>query len=121
MNNNAHAAPSTSDGTNQGRIDPAARRAYLIGGGIASLASAAYLIRDGGVPGRNISILEETDVIGGSLDGDGPPEHGYVIRGGRMFTEEAYTCMFNLLSLIPSLTTPGSSVKEEIYEFNSRV
>ncbi|MGA3035783.1 MAG: oleate hydratase [Terracidiphilus sp.] len=27
------------------------RRAYLVGGGIASLASAAYLIREGGIPG----------------------------------------------------------------------
>jgi myosin-crossreactive antigen len=26
---------------------------YLVRGGIASLACAAYLIRDGGIPGRN--------------------------------------------------------------------
>ena len=95
--------------------------AHLVGGGIASLASAAYLIRDGGVPGENICIYEETDVLGGSLDGEGSPEHNYVIRGGRMFTEEAYTCMFDLLSFIPSLTTPGKSVKDEIYEFNARI
>jgi oleate hydratase len=96
-------------------------KAHLVGGGIASLASAAYLIRDGGVPGENICIYEETDVLGGSLDGEGSPEHDYVIRGGRMFTEEAYTCMFDLLSFIPSLTAPGKSVKDEIYEFNTRV
>ena len=34
--------------------------AYLVGGGIASLASAAYLIRDGSIPGENTYILEET-------------------------------------------------------------
>lgn len=28
----------------------------LIGSGIASLAAAAYLIRDGGVPGENITF-----------------------------------------------------------------
>lgn len=95
--------------------------AHLIGGGIASLASAAYLIKDGGLPGRNICIYEETGVVGGSLDGEGSPEHNYVIRGGRMFTEEAYTCMFDLLSFIPSLTAPGKFVKDEIYEFNARV
>jgi oleate hydratase len=38
-----------------------------------------------------------------------------------MFTEEAYTCMFDLLSFIPSLTAPGKSVKDEIYEFNARI
>lgn len=101
--------------------DPAKTKAYLVGGGIASLASAAYLIRDGGVAGTNITIFEETGVVGGSLDGEGSPEHNYVIRGGRMFTEEAYTCMFDLLSFIPSLTAPGKSVKEEIYEFNARI
>jgi len=32
-------------------------KAYLVGGGIGSLA-AAFMIRDGGLPGGNISILE---------------------------------------------------------------
>jgi oleate hydratase len=109
-------APQESDSAERSKT-----KAYLIGAGIASLASAAYLIRDGGLPGQNICIYEETDVVGGSLDGEGSPEHNYVIRGGRMFTEEAYTCMFDLLSFIPSLTAPGKSVKEEIYEFNALV
>jgi len=95
--------------------------ANLVGAGIASLASAAYLIRDGGVKGKNICIYEETDAVGGSLDGEGSPDHNYVIRGGRMFTEEAYSCTFDLLSFIPSLGTPGKSVKEEIFEFNAMV
>lgn len=96
-------------------------KAHLVGGGIASLASAAYLIRDGDVPGANISIYEETDILGGSLDGQGSAERGYVIRGGRMVTEEAYTCMFDLLSFIPSLSAPGKSVKDEIWDFNAKV
>jgi oleate hydratase len=33
-------------------------RVYLIGSGIAPLASAVYLEKDAGVPGRNIQILE---------------------------------------------------------------
>jgi oleate hydratase len=93
-------------------------RAYLVGGGIASLASAAYLISVGGVPGENIHIFEETRRFGGSLDGAGSPEAGYSIRGGRMFTYEAYTCTFDLLSFIPSLGDPLVSVKDEIYAFN---
>jgi myosin-crossreactive antigen len=84
-------------------------KAYLVGGGIASLASAAYLIRDGGLKGSNICIFEETALLGGSLDGSGSPDHGYVIRGGRMFTYEAYTCTFDLLSFIPSLTDPAKT------------
>jgi oleate hydratase len=112
----APSAPQESDRAHRNKT-----KAYLIGAGIASLASAAYLIRDGGLPGQNICVYDETDVTGGSLDGEGSPEHNYVIRGGRMFTEEAYTCMFDLLSFIPSLTAPGKSVKEEIYEFNALV
>ena len=50
--------------------------AYLVGGGIASLACAAYLIRDGGIPGRKIRIFEESGLLGGSLDAQGSPERG---------------------------------------------
>ena len=46
---------------------------YLVGGGIASLAAAAFLIRDGDIAGHNITILEESGKIGGSLDAAGPP------------------------------------------------
>jgi len=35
---------------------------YLIGSGIASLASAVYLEKDAGVPGKNILILERSTV-----------------------------------------------------------
>ncbi len=93
-------------------------RAYLAGGGIAALASAAYLIRDGGFGGQDIEILEDAPQLGGSLDGAGDARDGYVIRGGRMFTYEAYTCTFDLLSFIPSLGDPGATVRDEIYRFN---
>ncbi len=43
--------------------------AYLLGGGIGSLAAAAFMIRDGGFSGENIFILEAKPVLGGSLDG----------------------------------------------------
>ena len=101
--------------------DRAATKAYLVGGGIASLASAAYLIRDGGVAGYNISIFEESGTLGGSLDGSGSPENGYIMRGGRMFTDEAYTCAFDLLSFIPSLNDSKKTVREEIREFNQAI
>ncbi|NVN85201.1 MAG: oleate hydratase [Rhodopseudomonas sp.] len=92
--------------------------AHLVGGGIAALASAAYLIRDGGVPGGNITIYEETAKLGGSLDGSGSAKPGYVIRGGRMFTYEAYTCTFDLLSQIPTLDDPSKTVSDDIHAFN---
>src|ERR1700750_191996 len=79
------------------------RQVYLVGGGIASLAAAAFLIRDGDILGQNITILEESDSLGGSLDGSGSPESGYVVRGGRML-ESKYLCTFDLFSSIPTLS-----------------
>jgi len=95
-------------------------KAYLVGGGIASLASAFFLIRDGGVPGANISIFEEAAVMGGSLDGAGSPEQGYVMRGGRMLTTDNYECTWDLYRSIPSLPHKGKSVFEETVEFNEQ-
>ncbi|MFI6359588.1 oleate hydratase [Streptomyces sp. NPDC050743] len=98
---------------------PQQSRAYLVGGGIASLAAAAFLIRDGGFPGENIHILEELPLAGGSMDGRGEPT-GYVSRGGRMLEDEAYTCLWNLLETIPTLTDETMSVREEIREFSAK-
>jgi oleate hydratase len=102
---------------------PASRsnvHAHLVGGGIAALASAAYLIRDGGLPGGNITIYEETTKLGGSLDGAGAPKPGYMVRGGRMFTYEAYTCTFDLLSFIPSIDDPDNTISDDTHAFNEQ-
>ena len=89
---------------------------YLVGGGIASLAAAAFLIRDGDIPGRNIVILEQLDRLGGSLDGAGSSEDGYVVRGGRML-ESKYLCTYDLFSSIPTLDGT-KTVTQEIFDWN---
>jgi oleate hydratase len=71
-------------------------KAYLVGGGIGSLAAAAFMIRDGSLPGRNISILEAAPIMGGSLDGAGDATTGYSMRGGRMLTTDNYECTWAL-------------------------
>lgn len=53
------------------RIEPERVNAYFVGGGIASLASAVYLITEAKGPGKNIHILNQDKVIGGTLDGSG--------------------------------------------------
>ncbi len=93
------------------------RNAYLIGGGIGSLASAALLIRDAHMPGKNIHILEQLDVFGGSMDGEGIPEKGYTARGGREI-EEHFECFMELFSFIPSLNDKSRSVLDEFRELN---
>ena len=96
--------------------DRGTAKVYLVGGGIASMAAAAFMIRDGDIPGCDITILEELDVIGGSLDGSGTPEQGYVLRGGRML-ESKYLCTFELFSSIPTLDE-SRTVTQEIFEWN---
>ena len=92
------------------------RKSYIVGGGIASMAAAAFMIRDGDMLGRDITIFEETDKIGGSLDGAGSPKMGYVLRGGRMI-ERKYLCTYDLFSSIPTLDE-SKSVTAEIFAWN---
>jgi oleate hydratase len=94
-------------------------KVYLIGSGIAGLASAVYLVKDVGVPGENIHILEKDSIPGGATDGAGDKDKGFVVRGGRMH-EMHYECYWELLSHIPSLEDENISVRDESYEFNER-
>ncbi|MEI9939180.1 MAG: oleate hydratase [Pseudomonadota bacterium] len=95
-------------------------KAYLVGGGIGSLAAAAFMIRDGKVRADHISILEAGPLLGGSLDGAQVPGDGYSMRGGRMLTTDNYECTWDLYRSIPSIVTAGKSVFEETVEFNER-
>jgi oleate hydratase len=92
------------------------RNVHLVGGGIASLAAAAFMIRDGDVLGQDITIFEETETMGGSLDGAGSPRDGYVLRGGRML-ESKYLCTYDLFSSIPTLDG-ARTVTDEIVAWN---
>jgi oleate hydratase len=100
--------------------DRLTKKAWLIGGGIGSMAAAAFMIRDGGMAGKNITILEVNPILGGSLDGAGNAADGYSLRGGRMLTTDNYECMWDLFKSIPSLAHEGQSVFEETVAFNKR-
>ena len=93
-------------------------QAYFIGGGLASMAGAAYLIRDCRFPASQITIYEGLPVLGGSNDGAGSPRDGFVCRGGRMLNEETYENFWELFRSIPSLDRPTRSVTEEILNFD---
>ena len=95
-------------------------KAYLAGGGIGSMAAAAFMIRDGNMPGGNISILEAAPIMGGSLDGGGDPVRGYSMRGGRMLTTDNYECTWDLYKSIPSLNDKDKTVFDETVAFNDK-
>jgi oleate hydratase len=91
-----------------------------VGGGIGSLSAAAFMIRDGHILGEDISVLEASTRLGGSLDANDDAMSGYSMRGGRMFTTDNYECTWDLFKGIPSSSGNGQSVYEETIEFNDR-
>ncbi len=90
------------------------KSAYLVGAGLASLAAAAFLIRDGQMDGRRITILEAANLPGGALDGIKHPRKGFLTRGERML-ENHMECMWDLWRSIPSLEVENASVLDEFY------
>ncbi|MFZ6813821.1 oleate hydratase [Undibacterium sp. Rencai35W] len=96
------------------------KKAYLLGGGIGSMAAAAFMIRDGKIAGEDIVIFEASPLMGGSLDGAGNAERGYSLRGGRMLTTDNYECTWDLFKSIPSLNRKEQSVFDETLAFNEK-
>ncbi len=81
------------------------RQAYIVGSGIGGLSAAFFLIRDGHMPARNITILESQKIEGGALDAAGNAEEGYIVRGGREM-EMTYQNFWDVFSEIPALELP---------------
>ena len=93
------------------------KNAYIVGSGLAALATACFLVRDGQMPGSHIHILEAMDIAGGACDGIYDATRGYVMRGGREM-ENHFECLWDLFRSIPSLEIPGASVLDEFYWLN---
>ena len=93
---------------------------HIVGSGIAGLSAAVFLCRDAGVRGEEILIYEQLGGSGGSLDGGGDADTGYLVRGGRMF-EEHFACTLDLLDSIPLPNDPTTSAKVDLLEFNRMV
>jgi oleate hydratase len=93
------------------------KTAWFVGAGLASMASAAFMIRDGQMDPSRITILERLRLPGGALDGIEEPKKGFVIRGGRE-VDDHYECLWDLYRSIPSIEIEGASVLDEFYWLN---
>lgn len=91
---------------------------YFVGGGLGTLAGAAYLLRDCGFEGKNIHIIEALPVMGGSNDACGDAERGWVQRGERMLNRQTYENFWDILYSVPSLEKEGVSVAEKVLSFS---
>jgi len=90
------------------------KSAYIIGGGLAGLATAVFLVRDGQMSGEKIHIYEELPTPGGSLDGEKRANIGFVTRGGREM-ENHFETMWDMYRSIPSLEIEDASYLDEFY------
>lgn len=95
------------------------KSAYLVGSGLASLAAACFLVRDGQMKGEHIHILEELSLPGGACDGIKDAQKGFIIRGGREM-EDHFECLWDLFRSIPSLEVEDASVLDEFYWLNKK-
>ncbi|OAA62480.1 67kDa myosin-cross-reactive antigen-like protein [Niveomyces insectorum RCEF 264] len=111
-NYEAFARPLKPEGVDEKKV-------WIIGGGLAGLSAAVFLVRDAQMPGENITIVEESALAGGALDGLDEPDKGFVIRGGREL-EAHFECLWDLFRSIPSLEEPNASVLDEFYWLNKR-
>lgn len=111
-NYEAFARPEKPDGVDT-------KSAYIIGSGLAALAAACFLVRDGQMKGERVHILEKENLPGGACDGYEYPDRGFVMRGGREM-DNHFECMWDLFHSIPSIETEGVSVLDEYYWLNKK-
>jgi len=109
-NYEAFARPEKPEGVDR-------KSAYIIGSGLAALAAACFLVRDGQMSGKRVHILEKDPIPGGACDGYQYDNLGYVMRGGREM-DNHFECMWDLFRSIPSIETEGVSVLDEYYWLN---
>lgn len=95
------------------------KSAYIVGSGLAALAAACFLVRDGQMKGSHVHILEKDPIPGGACDGYLYENLGYVMRGGREM-DNHFECMWDLFRSIPSIETEGISVLDEYYWLNKK-
>ena len=95
------------------------KRAHIIGGGIAGLAAAAFLVDDAHMPGANVTVYDAAGTTGGAMDSAGDAQTGYKPRGHREL-HASHECLWYLCGKVPSIHTPGATVLEETYDVNVR-
>lgn len=81
------------------------RKIYFVGGGIGNLIAAGFALRDGHIPGQNITILEAGSVNGGCFDGAGNNEDGFIARGGREMGQH-FECFWDIMRDVPAVDLP---------------
>ncbi len=94
-------------------------KAHIVGGGFGGLAAAAYLIRNAGMSGQDITVYEAGDRLGGAFSLAGSAATGYILPSGALVGAK-FRCTYDLLAAIPSAGDPAISVTDDFFAFNKR-
>ena len=97
----------------------AEKHAHIIGGGIAGLSAAAFLITDASMQANHVTIYETLPLMGGSMDAAGNAKSGYTSRGEREL-ESFMECLWYICGKVPSLQTEGQTILDETHRANIR-
>lgn len=91
------------------RADAENLQVWLVGGGIASLAAAVFLIKDADVPPSHIHIFDLHTKPGGGVRSSGDAANGYVLHPGQQISYHD-SCTEKLLAqvLVPGTEKPLS-------------
>ncbi len=93
------------------------RQVYIVGGGLAGLSAAYFFLRDAGVPGEQIHILEKEQLPGGACDGYSFEEAGYIMRGDHKLDDNS-PCLADLMHTLPGLSEEDQTLLEEFVSLN---
>lgn len=92
---------------------------HIIGGGIAWLSAAVYLIQDGNIDWKNITIYDKAKRFWGCLDAKKTKDwKWYTMRWVRAFEKWTYTAFMDLISRIPSKKAKYKTLEEEFLDYN---
>jgi oleate hydratase len=95
------------------------KHAHIVGGGMAGLAAAVFLVDDASMPANHVTIYETLPLMGGCMDAAGNSTNGYTSRGEREL-EPYMECLWYLCSKVPSLQTAGLTILDETHRSNVR-
>lgn len=92
---------------------PTDGQAWIVGGGIASLAVAVFLIHDANVPPSHIHLFDVHSHPGGGITSFGDPTSGYVVHEGRQISSYD-SCTERFLSLVPPLKDAAKTLRNKL-------
>lgn len=94
------------------------RHAWVVGSGIAGLATAVLLVRDGALRPENVHVLEQHEWPGRGGARWDATRYSCSAVGGGVVSDEASACLWDVLGSVPAGPGRRTTVRDEIEEFH---